>query len=94
MKRLRVTRPDGIVLYEMAFHEHHPPICLGKLFVENGRIVLQATGDDYGAGSVVTLAGDWVGDMAFSVSEIEIRPNDETTEDGDVLAGDGQHGEC
>ena len=69
MKRLRVTRPDGSVLYEMDLHEHHEPTCLGKLFVENGRIVLRATGDDYDAGSIVTPTVDWVGDMAFSVSD-------------------------
>ncbi len=69
MKRLRVTRPDGSVLYEMALDEHAKPICLGKLFVENGRIVLRATGDDYDAGSIVTPTVDWVGDMAFSVSD-------------------------
>lgn len=77
MKRLRVTRPDGTVIYEMALHEHAQPICLGKLFVEQGRIVLRATGDDCGAGSIVTPSADWVGDMAFSISEI--RRNDETT---------------
>ena len=91
MKRLRVTLPDGMVLYERYLHEHHHPICLGKLFVENGRIVLRATGDDYGAGSIVTPAADWIGDMAFSVSE---RRNDEAIQSGDVLAGDGQRAEC
>lgn len=90
MKRLRVTLPDGTVLYEMDLHEHHQPICLGKLLIENGVIVLRATGDDYGAGSIVTPAADWVGDMAFCVSTLG--ENDETIQSGDVLVGDGQHG--
>ncbi len=63
--------PDGRIFYEMSLHEHHQPICLGKLFVENDLIVLRATGDTYGRGSIVTPSADWVGDMAFSVSPIE-----------------------
>ena len=91
LQQLRVTRPDGSVLYEMALHEHHEPILLGKLCVVDGRIVLQCAVDDFDVGSIVTPTVDWVGDMAFSVSE---RRNDDTTKNSNVLAGDGQHGKC
>jgi len=71
MLRFQVTRPDGSVLYQMILQGAHGPILIGKLWVKEGKIVMQSCSDYHtDQGSVVHPAdGPWVGDMAFSVKE-------------------------
>jgi len=70
MKTLRVTRPDGTVLYKHVLNQHETPLLLGTLMVVDGKIVVHpaSMGD---RGGVVRPGCEWGGSMSFEIREDE-----------------------
>ena len=69
-KELRITRPDGTLVYMQIFDPDKKRFSIGRLIVEDGQLKLCADELD-DIGSIVTPDSNWFGDLNFSVTEVK-----------------------
>ncbi len=69
VKQLVIERPDESVILKCSIRTLQPRITIGKLIVEDGRLLLVCcAGDDIdGPGSLIPPLGTIIGDLNFSL---------------------------